>query len=96
MWWYDLRNDGTDRREREHNFGLLRHDYQPKPAYRVLTAISPIVRDYEYLGQERRRSRDVFLLRFRHEGDEVLVGWSAGELPACCSKRRRHAADGCN
>lgn len=79
MWWYDLRNDGTDRREREHNFGLLRHDYQPKPAYRVLTAISPIVRDYEYLGQERRRSRDVFLLRFRHEGDEVLVGWSAGE-----------------
>lgn len=29
-YWYDLRNDGNDLSENEHNFGLLRHDFSPK------------------------------------------------------------------
>lgn len=31
--WYDLRNDGTDPNEGEHNYGLLTHDLQPKAVY---------------------------------------------------------------
>ena len=31
-FWYDIRNDGTDRNENEHNFGLVRHDFTPKAA----------------------------------------------------------------
>ncbi|MDF2440655.1 MAG: hypothetical protein JWN98_1639 [Abditibacteriota bacterium] len=31
-FWYDIRNDGTDRSENEHNFGLVRHDFTPKAA----------------------------------------------------------------
>lgn len=31
--WYDLRDDGVDPREPEHHFGLVRNDFQPKPAY---------------------------------------------------------------
>ena len=28
--WYDLRDDGTDPNEDEHNFGLVKQDFQPK------------------------------------------------------------------
>ncbi|MDR1282787.1 MAG: hypothetical protein LBK99_18470 [Opitutaceae bacterium] len=31
--WYDLRNDGDDPANPEHNYGLLTGDLQPKPAY---------------------------------------------------------------
>ncbi|MDQ3814349.1 MAG: hypothetical protein M3347_10410, partial [Armatimonadota bacterium] len=31
-FWYDIRNDGTDRNESEHNFGLVRQDFTPKAA----------------------------------------------------------------
>lgn len=40
-FWYDLRNDGTDPNELEHNFGLVRRDFTPKAsavAARTLTA----------------------------------------------------------
>ena len=30
---YNLRNKGSDPTDREHQFGLLRHDFTPKPAY---------------------------------------------------------------
>lgn len=34
-FWYDLRDDGTDSTETEHHFGLVRRNYDPKPAYAV-------------------------------------------------------------
>lgn len=33
--WYQVRDQGTDATDREQNFGLLRHDGTPKPAYRA-------------------------------------------------------------
>lgn len=38
--WYDLRNDGYDQYNREHNFGLLTRDFHPKPAYAAYNTIS--------------------------------------------------------
>lgn len=32
-FWYQARDQGTDPRDREQNFGLLRHDGSPKPSY---------------------------------------------------------------
>ncbi len=79
MWWYDFRNDGTDRTEREHNFGLVRQDFTPKPAYRVLTAVSDIVANYRFIGREENSDGDVVALRFARGEDELLVAWSAGK-----------------
>lgn len=31
--WYDWHDDGQDPKEKEHNFGTVTWDYQPKPAY---------------------------------------------------------------
>lgn len=79
MWWYDFRNDGTDKTEREHNFGLVRQDFTPKPAYPVLAAISEIVSQYAYLGRLENTANDVVLLRFARGEDELLVAWSTGK-----------------
>ncbi|WP_312447598.1 hypothetical protein [Stutzerimonas nitrititolerans] len=78
-WWYDFRNDGTDKREREHNFGLLRQDYSLKPAYRVLKAISPIIQNYPFLGTADSAAKDVILLRFGNAEEQLLVAWSTGK-----------------
>ena len=78
MWWYNFRNDGTDPKEREHNFGLVRQDLTKKPAYEVLTAISPVVGGYEFLGRVETNAAELILLRFAGVNDEVLVGWSKG------------------
>jgi hypothetical protein len=43
LWWYDLKNDGRDPQNREHNFGLFAYDYHPKPAYYALHDIAPFI-----------------------------------------------------
>ena len=37
--WYDFRNDGDDPFYNEANFGVVRRDYTPKPAYRALASV---------------------------------------------------------
>ncbi|MCC7494725.1 MAG: beta-galactosidase [Fimbriimonadaceae bacterium] len=37
--WYDFRNDGGDPFYNEHNFGVVRGDLTPKPAYRALATV---------------------------------------------------------
>ena len=78
-WWYDLRNDGTDKREREHNFGLLRQDYTLKPAFRVLKAVSPIIQDYQFLGHAEGSKADTILMRFGNAHEQLLVAWSTDQ-----------------
>lgn len=37
--WYDLRNDGFDPKDAEHNFGMMTNDFYPKPVYPVYNAL---------------------------------------------------------
>lgn len=39
MGWYDFRNDGTNAFYFEENFGVIRTDMTPKPAYRALASV---------------------------------------------------------
>lgn len=36
--WYNLRDQGSDPTRLEHNYGLVRHDFRPKPAYLAYAA----------------------------------------------------------
>lgn len=38
--WYNLRDKGVDPTNVEHNFGLVRHDFQVKPAYRAFQLLA--------------------------------------------------------
>ncbi|MCI0513206.1 cellulase family glycosylhydrolase, partial [candidate division KSB1 bacterium] len=41
--YYDLKNDGLNPAEAEHNFGVLFFDRQPKPAYHALKTLTSLV-----------------------------------------------------
>ena len=78
MWWYDLVNDGLDKTDQEHNFGLLENNMDPKPGYDVLKAISPFVRDYTYDPGPSTMVNDVYLLYFNKGPEHIAVGWAGG------------------
>jgi hypothetical protein len=37
IWWYDLKDDGTDPGDKQDHFGLLHFDWTPKPAWQAMT-----------------------------------------------------------
>nr|WP_294972008.1 hypothetical protein [uncultured Pseudomonas sp.] len=77
-WWYDLVDDGIDRRDMEHNFGLLTADGQPKPAYHAMTSVAAIIGHYRFAGRVPNDDPNVYLLRFAKADDEILVAWTLG------------------
>ncbi|MDF2641510.1 MAG: hypothetical protein K0R45_782 [Pseudomonas sp.] len=79
MWWYDLYNDGPDRHDQEHNFGLLHENLSPKPAYTMMKAIAPIVRDFTYDAQASVLSDGLYQLHFQKGTERVLVAWAIGK-----------------
>ena len=47
--WYDLRNDGFDPGNNEHNFGLLTRDFHPKAAYAVYNMLALYFQNGEFI-----------------------------------------------
>ena len=43
LWWYDFQDDGWNPTLNEDNFGIVRPDLTPKPAYHVLADIAELV-----------------------------------------------------
>ena len=74
--WYDLRNDGYDPRNNEHNFGLVTRDFYPKEAYAAYNMLAGVFRGGEYrkdlfLGD----GLDCFLFR-DGRGNFLLPHWN--------------------
>jgi hypothetical protein len=78
--WYDWKDDGADPAEREHNFGIVRHDQTPKPAY---VAAKTLARELTGYRIERRLDtgvdRDYVLMFIDTAGHRKLVAWTLGE-----------------
>lgn len=79
MWWYDLFNDGRDPQDREHNFGLLDNDLQPKQAYATLKAIAPYLSQYRFEPAHSSFNDSLYQLRFSRDDQQVLVTWAVGK-----------------
>ena len=62
-------------------------DFTPKPAYRVLTAVSDIVANYRFIGREENSDGDVVALRFARGEDELLVAGAPASRATRSSKR---------
>lgn len=79
--WYNLRNDGFDPANGEHNFGLVTNDFQPKPAYVAFNTFARHVVPRPALGQ-LEASADRWLLLFGDDpsaegtGSRLLVYWN--------------------
>ena len=78
IWWYDFQDDGWGATYNENNFGIVRPDLTPKPAYFCLADIAKLVSKAEFLGRVETGDPDVWVLRFREtQGAETWAIWSA-------------------
>lgn len=81
--WYDLRNDGYNPKNAEHNFGLITHDFYPKAAYPTYNTLSLFLKKTTF---DRQLELGSNLWAFVFKGNDriVIPAWnekksSAGE-----------------
>jgi hypothetical protein len=79
LWWYDFQDDGWNPQYNEDNFGLVRPDLTPKPAYYVLKDISPVVTSGQYLGRQSTSDENLWILRFKVGPEDFWALWSADD-----------------
>lgn len=78
IWWYDFQDDGWSAAYNENNFGLVRPDLTPKPAWFALSTVAPAAARGEYLGRVDTGDPDLWVLRFRGPGGgQTWAIWSA-------------------
>lgn len=73
--WYDLRDDGTNPEEGEHNYGLLTRDYQPKPSYAAYNELIRKMRGTRFV-TSLATGPDRHIYLFADRSRYLLVAWS--------------------
>jgi len=78
IWWYDFQDDGWKWDYNENNFGIVRPDLTPKPAWHAMRSIADVVKHGEYLGRVDVGDPYIWILKFRMpDGRDVWAIWSA-------------------
>ncbi len=74
--WYDLRNDGFNPKNNEHNFGMVTRDFYPKPVYAAYNTLANLYRGGAFL-REVKLGKELhgYLYRGR-AGETLLAAWS--------------------
>lgn len=79
IWWYDFQDDGWNPQYNEDNFGLVRPDLTPKPAYYVMADIATVVATGEFAGRVDTKDERLRILRFKVGGKDCWALWSADD-----------------
>ena len=74
--WYDLRDDGGEPRNPEHNYGLLDAANAPKPAMNALIQLSRIAANHSFAGMIAGAPDGVHTMRLDGAADRVFVVWN--------------------
>ncbi len=71
--WYDLRNDGFDAKNNEHNYGMMTNDFQPKSVYVVYNTLAGTLSGAQYLKRIDCGTPELYVYLFSRNG-ELLAG----------------------
>jgi hypothetical protein len=74
LWWYDLRDDGH-----EANFGLLRQDFSPKPAFLAVSDWLTKLQDASYVGPVALPENVVGIAFVSRDGNSFRAVWCADD-----------------
>jgi polysaccharide biosynthesis protein PslG len=78
--WYDWQNDGPDPKEREHNYGTVKPDLAPKPAYRAARTLTRELDGYRVSRRlDAGTDQDYVLLLTNGAGRGKLAAWTLGK-----------------
>jgi hypothetical protein len=76
--WYDWKNDGTDPKEREHNFGTVKHDLNPKAAYLAAKVLSSTLAGYSITERFDLSIENDFAFKLTNGDREAVAFWTLG------------------
>jgi hypothetical protein len=73
--WYDLRNDGFDPRNGEHNYGLLTNDFYPKAAYPVYNALALYFKGTDF-DRQLELGPNLWAFAFKGKDRIIIPAWN--------------------
>lgn len=78
VWWYDFKDDGLNPYDQENNFGILRNDLTPKPAYYALKDVAAFLKRAKFVSNEDTRpATGLKIIRFRTQDDtDAFAVWT--------------------
>jgi hypothetical protein len=74
--WYDLRDDGTDPANPEHNYGLLDSSGDEKPAIKAIRTLMSVVSGRKYAGMIPETPEGIHAMRMDGSTDTILIVWT--------------------
>ena len=84
--WYDLRNDGFDPGNSEHNYGMMTTDFYPKPVYSVYNHLAGTFRNAEYISRFPLPD-GIWGFLFQSPGEKLVALWNEREHPVLTALR---------
>ena len=76
--WYDWKNDGTDLNEREHHFGTVKHDLNPKAAYLAAKVLSSTLAGYSIKERFNLGNENDFAFKLTNGNRQAVAFWTLG------------------
>ena len=77
--WYDWKNDGTEPKDGEQNFGTVMDDLRPKPAYAAIRTLTTALRGYRIVERMDTGNDDFILYCSDASGNLKLAAWTLKE-----------------
>ena len=74
--WYDLRDDGPDPANPEHNYGLLDSSGNEKPAIEAIRTLMSVVSGRKYVGMIPETPEGIHAMRMDGSTDTILIVWT--------------------
>lgn len=78
LFWYAFQDEGTDRRNPEHCFGIVDWHGRPKPAYETYRTMTRLLGDARCEGLERALKPPLYGVRCARREGYITALWDAG------------------
>jgi hypothetical protein len=87
--WYDWHDDGSDPKEPEHHFGVVKHDYfadregvyDPKPAYLAAKTLTTQLAGSRFERRLAVGGPEDYVLAFAKDNELRLAAWTTADAP---------------
>lgn len=75
--WYDWKNDGLDKNNKEHNFGLMWYSSNPKLSFLAMQTLSRTMEGYTFVTKLETEDPSNYILKFKNQnGKQIIVFWT--------------------